>query len=195
MTAYTNFQFEANGTRFPDRVVNVQKMEVVGRSSSGPANLYVQVTGIANFAEDPDPNLKGVQRGILAVVFSRADAGSATPVPILQLGDTMLEASAIAYLRRINREQETESDDFVIALDEVTSVTVDEPTNAIVLSIRVGYGGDVWVGRVGFTVNLLVHRPSVDNVTSDDRVRLALEGLRREFATLGLARLALDSRL
>ena len=52
MNDYSQFQETADATRFPSRVVNVQKVEVPARSLSGPANLYVRVTGIANFGFD-----------------------------------------------------------------------------------------------------------------------------------------------
>ena len=166
MSGYGAFSEVADGTLFPGRVENIGRVEVPARSSASPANLYVRVTGIANFDLDPRPDPVWF-RGTLAVVL-----------PLLQLGDTMLEASANAFFRVIIREEESLSDDFAIALDDVQSVTV-KPTGELVISVATAYMGDVWVKRMGFAANLLVHRPSLDNFTPDHQVKFSLENVLR----------------
>lgn len=147
------------------------------RSLSGPANLYVRVTGIVNFDLDP-AWMEGWRRGTLAFVCSEA-AMAHGPTPLFQPADTVLEASATASFRAILREEEGETDDWGIALDGVSSVTADTQAGALVVSIETAYRGDVWVKRVGFAADLVVHRPSLDNFPPDHRVRFVLEDLLR----------------
>jgi hypothetical protein len=174
---YTGFQETADGTRFPDRVVNVQKVEVPARSLSGPANLYLRVTGTANFDLDPDL-MEGWRRGTLAVVCSEATTPSGH-VPLFGPDDTVLEASATAALRALLHEEEGPTDDWGIALDGVSSVTADARSGALVVSIQTAYRGDAWVKRVGFAADFAIHRPALDNFLPDHHVRFALEDLLR----------------
>jgi hypothetical protein len=96
-------------------------------------------------------------------------------LPALRLGDTPLEASANESFRVILREEEGPSDDFAIALDDVSSVTA-KSGGELVINVNLAYMGDVWIKRMGFAANLLVHRPSLDRVTSEAR-RVSLEDL------------------
>jgi hypothetical protein len=61
-----------------------------------------------------------------------------------------------------------------------------KPTGELVISVKTAYMGDVWVRRMGFAVNLLVHRPSLDNFPPDHAVRFTLEEIVRTFSTRDL---------
>jgi hypothetical protein len=43
--------------------------------------------------------------------------------------------------------------------------------------------GDVSIKRMGFAVNLLVHRPSLDNFAPDNRLKFSLEDVLHTSAT------------
>jgi len=68
--------------------------------------------------------------------------------PALWLGDMLLEASANASFRVILREEEGPSDDFAIALDDVSSVTA-KSGGELVINVNLAYVGDVWIKRMG----------------------------------------------
>jgi hypothetical protein len=164
-----DFRFVADATRFPADVTNVSRVSVPARSLNSPANLYVRIAGIANFDVDPAVPDTAWQRGSLAVVL-----------PALAAGDTCLEVAGTTVFRVIVREEETESDDFAIAIDELGIPTVN-PAGELALTIKLAFMGDVWVRRLGFAVNLLVHRPSLDEIapgpprfTLDDFLRDAV---------------------
>jgi hypothetical protein len=101
-----------------------------------------------------------------------------------QLGDMLLEASANASFRVILREEEGPSDDFAIALDDVSSVTAKSGSE-LVINVNLAYVGDVWIKKMGFGANLLLHRPSLDRVTSEAR-RFSLEDFFRDSTSLEL---------
>ncbi len=158
--------FTADGANFPDQVSDFQILSVPARSTRTAANLYVQVAGVAHFDWDPiwdDGDGHKLYRGDLAVTM---------PQQVLQQGDALVEWTAMAGMRRLDRDEEGSTDDFTIAVDEVSSVHT--AAGDVRLTMKAAYQGDAWVLRVSFLLDLLIYRPSLDRVAppdSHDRLR------------------------
>jgi hypothetical protein len=143
-----NFKWNA------DSVSNFQVWSLPARSVASAANLYVRITGIANFPGDPgwdDDDPSGWKTGSLLVN---------TPV-VLQPTDLLIEHCITAGFRRLDRDEEGSTDDFGMALDEVPGIEVAGSGN-LTLTISVGYKGDVWTPGVSFAADLLVYREALD---------------------------------
>jgi hypothetical protein len=149
------FPFLADGANFPDQVTDFKILSIPARSTQSAANLYVQVAGVAHYDWDPlwDDGDDTLFRGDLAVTM---------PQQVLQSGDTLVEWTAMAGMRRLDRDEEGSTDDFTIALDEVTSVHVAQ--GDIKLLMKGAYQGDAWLLRVSFLLDLMIYRPGLDTV-------------------------------
>ncbi len=150
------FPFTADGANFPDQVSDFKIWSIPARSTRSAANLYVQVAGVAHF--DVDPFWDGGDghkwwRGDLAVTM---------PQQVLQPGDALVEWTAFAGMQALERDEEGSTDDFGIAVDEVSSVHV--AGGDVRLLMKAAYQGDAWVPKVDFLLDLLIYRPSLDSV-------------------------------
>jgi hypothetical protein len=153
-----------------DAVVNFQMCSFAARSTRTAANWYTRITGIAAFESvdpdwDPGPSW---YRGTLTFE---------TPQPVLQPGDTLLEAAVTAGFRQISRDVEAnfddadldDVDDFGLALDSVEPVLTSafggsKPFGYLTFTLNGAYKGDIWMPDVSFTADLLIYRPSLDNL-------------------------------
>jgi hypothetical protein len=159
------FPFTADGAKFPEQVIDFRICSVPARSTRSAANLYVQVAGVALFEVDPDWD------GDQADQWFRGELAVTMPHPVLQQGDTLVEWTAMAGMRHLVRDEEGSTDDFGIAVDEVSSIST--ATGDVGLILKAGYQGDAWVPKVSFLLDLLIYRPSLDSVAqSQPRDRL-----------------------
>jgi hypothetical protein len=150
------FPFIADGANFPDQVTDFSILEIPARSTSSAANLYVQVAGVAHFDVDPfwdDGDGHNWFRGDLAVTM---------PQQVLKSGDTLVEWTAFAGMQHLERDEEGDTDDFGIALDDVASVHVAQ--GDIKLALHAAYQGDAWAPKVDFLLDLMIYRPGLDTV-------------------------------
>ena len=148
--------FTADGANFPDQVTDFKILSVPARSTRTAANLYVQVAGVAHFDRDPfwdDGDGHEIYRGDLAVTM---------PQQVLQQGDALVEWTAMAGMQRLDRDEEGSTDDFTIAVDEVSSVHT--AGGDVRLTMKAAYQGDAWLLKVCFLLDLLIYRPSLDRV-------------------------------
>ena len=156
-------------------VANFQVCSFPARSTRTVANLYTRITGIADFDVDPDWTTPdgtaegGWFRGKLTI-YTRE---TPTPQPVLQPGDVLVESAVTAGFRQIVRDESDSVgggfDDFGLALDSPDAVLTSEygagtPFGNLTITLNAGYRGDIWMKDISFTADLLIYRPSLDNV-------------------------------
>jgi hypothetical protein len=172
------FPFVSDGTLFPDVVRDVGWVSVPARSRESAANLWVRVAGLARFDVDPqwdDDDPSGWKEGQLVIIVPNSPQG-------LSLGDVITAYAATGSFRVMKRDEEGSTDDFGIAIDGVSNVGISA-SGCLTVTLQAGYKGDCWLLAVTFGVDLLVYRPSLDNVappapphwTFGEMVRQALQ--------------------
>jgi hypothetical protein len=175
MSDYTQFDETADGSLFPDVIRDLRWVSVPARSPNSAGNLWVRVTGLARFDIDPvwsDDEL-GWHRGELGIVI---------PTSALNSGDVNTASAATGSFRVMKRDEGDaldSVDDFGIAIDGIANIGVS-PSGFLNIALQVGYKGDCWLLAVSFSLDLLVYRPSLDNVAPPSTphsnvVRLALD--------------------
>jgi hypothetical protein len=159
----------ANPKWIADSVSNWQVFSLPARSVASAANVYIRIVGIAQFPGDPiwdDDDPSGWKPVTLLIN---------TPA-VLQSTDVLVEYCATAGFRRLDRDEEGSTDDFGMALNEVTHV---EPTGSgiVTLTVNAAYKGDAWAPGVSFTADLLVYRESLDSQPVNQQPASRLEQL------------------
>lgn len=159
MNQYTEFKEIIDGSIEPEKITNLRTLHLPVRSSTGPANRYVRITGVAN---DPiDPPWETIGGGPLS--FHRGLFIIIVPQEEIEPSDLILGSCVSAGLAQLERDEAVSPADFGIAIDEVSSLTMSS-TGHIAIVLKIGYKGDCWMPAISFAADILVYRPSLDNV-------------------------------
>lgn len=140
-----------------DAVVNFQTCSFPARSTRTAANLYMRITGIADFNVDPDWEDD-------ALAWHRGTMTFETPQPVLQPGDALLEFALSAGFRQITSDTRS----FGIALDatepgQVVAFGPTKQSGTLTFVVDAAYKGDAWIPDISFAADLLIYRPTLDN--------------------------------
>ena len=174
----STFPFQA------DAIANFQTCSFPARSTRTAANLYARITGIAEFMVDPDWEDYEWHRG--TITFE-------TTQPVLIDGDKLLEWVVWAGLREISRDEAggiNPNNDFALAIDSVepvinSSFGGDKPFGNLTFTLNAAYKGDIWMEEISFSADLLIYRPTLDNLSQLHWHRV---DLRQLLQALGLVR-------
>jgi hypothetical protein len=118
-------------------------------------NCYVIGTGIADFTADPPWHWQdGPDVPLLGVTFTLTFPAA------LAKDDVYIPGSGIASvgLALAERDTDSETTDWLLALDTITVSDVEPPSRDLVVELTGAYRGDCWMDKLAYHVGFLIHQ-------------------------------------
>lgn len=131
------------------------------------ANCYINGTGVADFTDDPDwEDEQGVPR-LMSFDLHLTFASNSPPQPgdsPLQPSDTVFPdlASVTVGLAHIDHDIENAPTAFGFELVQTQIQKVARGDTILEIVVSGTYQWDVWIDRLAYQIDMLVHRPDFD---------------------------------